>query len=340
MYYDGTKLLSIKDINGNVPELYFVTSNRTAGKTTYFGRLLVNRFLKKKEKFMLIYRFANELDSIEQKFFNDIGTLFFKGHEMTSKSRGKGVYVELFLNGESCGYAIALNYAEKYKKLSHVFSSVTTAFMDEFQSENGTYLSNEFEKFLSVYTSVCRGQGEQRRYVQFILCGNPVSLINPYYTALGISDRIQKNTKFVRGNGWVLEQGFNESASKAQENSAILNTIHNRYSEYSKSGVYLNDTDCLIEKMSGGTYVCTIEIGGKEYGIRSFPTNGIIYCGGKADSSYPLKFTLDAEKVNDNYRLISMNNQIIYVMRRYFENGCFRFQNQACKKAIMELLSY
>ena len=49
-YYDGTKILSMLDINGNKPELYLITSNRSGGKTTYFGRLCVNRFKKKGEK--------------------------------------------------------------------------------------------------------------------------------------------------------------------------------------------------------------------------------------------------------------------------------------------------
>ena len=74
-YYDGTKLLSLMDINGNRPELYLCTTNRTAGKTTYFSRLLVNKFVKAKEKFCLIYRFNYELDDISQKFFKDIKTI-------------------------------------------------------------------------------------------------------------------------------------------------------------------------------------------------------------------------------------------------------------------------
>ena len=45
-YYDGTKLLSLKDLDGNTPEIFMVTSNRTAGKTTYFSKLVFNRFLK------------------------------------------------------------------------------------------------------------------------------------------------------------------------------------------------------------------------------------------------------------------------------------------------------
>ena len=57
-YYDGTKLLSLKDLNGNDPEIFIVTTNRTGGKTTYFNRWAVNRFLKGKGKFGLIYRYV------------------------------------------------------------------------------------------------------------------------------------------------------------------------------------------------------------------------------------------------------------------------------------------
>ena len=76
MYYDGTRLLSTKDINGNTPELFLCTSNRTGGKTTYFGRLEVNRFIKQGKKFCLLYRYKYELDDIADKFFKDIKSLF------------------------------------------------------------------------------------------------------------------------------------------------------------------------------------------------------------------------------------------------------------------------
>ena len=65
-FYDGTKLLSMKDIDGEVPEIFMCTSNRSAGKTTYFNRLLVNGFKKKSEKFCLIYRFNYELDNTNE----------------------------------------------------------------------------------------------------------------------------------------------------------------------------------------------------------------------------------------------------------------------------------
>ena len=56
-YYDGTKLLSLYDIDGDRPEIYMCTSNRSAGKTTWFNRYVLRRYLRGKGKFCLIYRY-------------------------------------------------------------------------------------------------------------------------------------------------------------------------------------------------------------------------------------------------------------------------------------------
>ena len=37
IFYDGTKLLNMKDLSGEKPEIYLCTGNRSAGKTTYFN---------------------------------------------------------------------------------------------------------------------------------------------------------------------------------------------------------------------------------------------------------------------------------------------------------------
>ena len=224
-YYDGTKLLSLTDINGNRPEIYMCTTNRTGGKTTYFGRLVVNRFLDKREKFGLLYRYNYELDDCAEKFFKDIGELFFNGYTMTSKKRAKGIYHELYLNGEPCGYAVSINSADQVKKNSHFFSDVKRLIFDEFQSESNTYCPNEIKKFISVHTSMARGQGEQNRYLPVYMLSNPVSIINPYYVELGISSRLTDETRFLRGDGFVLEQGFVESAADAQKSSGFNKEI-------------------------------------------------------------------------------------------------------------------
>ena len=61
-YYDGTRLLSLMDVNGNKPEIYMCTTNRSGGKTTWYNRYCIKRFINYKEKFMLLFRFNYELD--------------------------------------------------------------------------------------------------------------------------------------------------------------------------------------------------------------------------------------------------------------------------------------
>ena len=341
-YYDGTKLLSLTDINGNKPEIYMCTSNRTGGKTTYFGRLLVNNYLRGKGKFCLVYRFTYEMKNCSDKFFRNIGELFFPSYNMTDKAVGNSIYHNLYLNNEHCGYAISLNSADKLKTYSHVFSDVERMLFDEFQSETNHYCPNEVKKFISVHTSIARGNGKQVRYVPVYMLSNPVSLINPYYVEMGISDRLQSDTHFLRGNGFVLEQGYNESAAKAQAESGFNQAfMKNEYVAYSAQAVYLNDKTSFIEKISGqNRYVCTLKYNGEYFGVKEYAEQGIIYCDNRPDMSYPLKITVTTEDHEINYIMLRQNDFIISNLRFYFERGIFRFRNLQCKEAILKALSY
>lgn len=341
-YYDGTKLLSMKDINGKTPEIFMCTSNRTGGKTTYFGRLAVNKFLKYQKKFGLTYRFNYELDDICDKFYKDIGSLFFNGYEMTTKRRASGLFHELFLNDMSCGYAFALNGADQIKKYSHLFSDVDIMLFDEFQSETNHYCPDEVKKFISLHTSVARGQGKQVRYVPVYMMSNPVSIINPYYVAMGISNRLKDDTKFLRGDGFVLEQGFNESASVAQKESGFNRAFAgNEYVAYSSEAVYLNDSKAFIDRPVGNSrYICTLRYHGVDYGVKEYSELGIIYCDDKADRTFRTRITVTTEDHNINYVMLKRNDFFLSNLRVLFEKGCFRFKDLRCKEAVLTALSY
>lgn len=346
-YYNGAKLLSLKDINGEKPEIYICTTNRTGGKTTYFNRLAMNRFLKHEEKFCLLYRFNYELDSVSDKFFKDIGKLFFPEYTMDSKRQASGIYHELFITGndnikKSCGYAVTLNSADQIKKYSHLFSDVKRIIFDEFQSENNRYCANEINKFISIHTSIARGQGEQIRYVPVFMISNPVSIINPYYVELGISERLRDNTKFLRGNGFVMEQGFIESAKNAQLSSGFNKAFaDNSYIAYSTQNVYLNDSKSFVEKISGKSYyICTLKYNGRNYGIREFPELGVVYCDDKPDETYKSRITVTTDDHDVNYVMLKRNEMFLSNLRYYFEHGCFRFKNISCKEAVLKALSY
>ena len=341
-YYNGTKLLSMLDINGNKPEIYMCTTNRTGGKTTYFSRLLVNRFLDKGEKFALIYRFNYELDDCADKFFKDIGKLFFKDKVMEKKRRASGIFHELFLDKVSCGYAISLNSCDQLKKYSHLFSDVSRIMFDEFQSESNHYCADEIKKLLSVHTSIARGNGEQIRYVPVYMLANPVSIINPYYVELGISSRLRDDTKFLRGDGYVLEQGFVDSASKAQLSSGFNRAFsRNNYVAYSAQCVYLNDNKAFIDKPSGNSrYIGTLKYNNRDYGLREYGELGIVYCDDKPDVTFKYKITVTTSDHQINYVMLRKNDLFISNLRFLFEHGCFRFKDLNCKEAVLKALSY
>ena len=341
-FYDGTKLLSMLDINGNKPEIYMSTSNRSAGKTTYFNRLCVNRFKDKGEKFGLIYRFDYELDDTIDKFYKDIRTLFFNGHEMTAKRRAKGKFYELFFDDKSCGYSFALNNADQYKKYSHLFSDIKRLLFDEFQSETNHYCPDEVKKLISVHTSVARGQGEQVRYVPLYMVSNPVSIINPYYVEMGITSRLKSDTKFLKGDGFVLEQGYNVGASEAQKSSAFNRAFSkNEYVAYASEAVYLNDNKSFIEKPDGvPRYIATLKYKGNEYSIKEYADAGYMYCDDKADKTFPMRITTTTEDHNVNYVMLNRYDFFITNLRTLFEHGAFRFKNLLCKEAVLSALKY
>lgn len=341
-FYSGYNLLNQKDVNGNTPEIFISEGNRSTGKTTFFNRYLVDQWLKNKSKFGLLYRYNYELSDIAEKFFKDIGSLFFPGIKCKSKSMMKGVYHEIFLNGQSAGYAITLNSADTLKKNSHLFSDIDKLLLDEMQPETGRYCDNELEKFQSIHMTIARGQGKAVRYVPVYMLGNSVSLINPYYAGMGISERLRKNTKILRGDGYVLERFFNEEIAKAQEESGFNRAFSkSRYQQAANQMVYLNDNTAFIEKPVGQSkYVCTVKISGVDYAVRTFAESGIIYCDTAVDHSFPLKVAASASDHQVNYVMLKQNELLISTLRWYFERGAFRFKNLSCKDAILKLLSY
>lgn len=348
-FYDGSKLLSLKDINKETPEIFISTSNRSAGKTTFFGKKLVTDFLRNKKKFILLYRYAYEIDSVHDKFFSDIRGLFFPNYVMTSESREKDTFKELFLedttsdNGKvSCGYAIALNKADNIKKCSHLLSDATVILFDEFQSESGQYASNEVQKLQSIHTSIARGNGEQVRYLPIIMISNFVSLLNPYYTALRISERLQENTNYLRGEGWVLEQGFNDSASKAQKESAFNRAFGDtNYNRFASEKFYLNDDNSFVKKMNGKSiYIMSLHYNDKWYGLRYYPESRILYVSKNADLTAPKKFAVTIQDMTDETTLLKAVTGYILRLRGAFDQGQFRFQDLNCKSCLFTLISY
>lgn len=347
-YYDGTKLLSMKDINGDTPEIFICTTNRTAGKTTYFNRLMINRFIKKQQKFCTLVRYQKNLAGYVPAFFDEIHRLFFPDYFMNMKQFDGGIYGILYLSkdpediGVPCGYVVAINAADDIKKYSHMLADSSCILFDEFQPMSASkYCPDEILKFQSIHTSIARGAGKQYRYLPTYMLANNISLLNPYYVQLGISNTLTNRTKFMRGEGFVIEQGFNESAYQAQAQSAFNRAFRGAKTEYGEQGIYLNDDLAFIEKPNGrNRYVVTLRYKNKDYAVREYYEQGVVYCDDKPDMSHPLKISVTIDDHNINYVMLRQNPILIGNLRYLFERGCFRFKNLQCKEVILTTLSY
>lgn len=337
-YYTNQTLLSKLDINNEKPEIFGCVGNRSAGKTFNFNRYLVNKFLKENQKFMLIYRYKYELSDIEDKFFNCIACEF-PDYTMISKSLARGNFYELFLNNQSCGYAVAISGYAIVKKYSHYFTDVQRMLFDEFQNEDNRYIQNEVNKLINIHTSVSRGYNKTVRYVPLFLLSNTVSILNPYYTALGIAAKIQSKTKFLRGEGFVFEFCFNKNASEAQKDSAFNRAFKNNTEiEYMTDNIYLNDNYCLIDKsLNKSKYLFTLYSNGNEYGVYH-TTDNLIYVDRSVDKSFIYKYAANLTDVNEHYIIAS--DMMIIMYRRFFKNSQVRFKDLDCKAAFIDFIKY
>lgn len=340
-FYNGTKLLNTKDLNKQMPELFICVGNRTGGKTTFFNSKLVEDFLNDGKKFILLYRYVNELVDVVDKFFKDIKGLFFNDVEMSSESKASGSYLELFMDERPCGYAICLNNSDKIKKQSHLFSDASIILFDEFQSETDKYLKNEVKKFISLHVSLARGQGEQIKYLPVIMVSNHVSKINPYFVELEVENRLQFNTKFLRGDGWVLELNENQSAIEEAKKSGFNRAFKNNdYFGYAYQSKYLNDNIAFIENLKGdGKHLFNIVYKGSTYALIEFQEKGLIFVTDKFKTTPRRTFVLETEEHDINLVMLKRNEWLFKQLKLFYEKGVFRFRNQKCKDATIKMLT-
>lgn len=335
MYYDGTKILSMLDINGLKPDIYLVSTNRTDGKTTYFSRLLVSHHLKKGTQFALLVRKQTELDGIEEGFFEELSSLFFPGKKLESESMFRGAIKKLYIDGKPAGFAIPLTAEQYVKKNSHLFYKVDEMMFDEYQTLDIEYLPDEIARFYSIHKSISRGGGKQVRRVPVYLLSNEMSIVNPYYLAMNISERIDSKSKYIRGNGWVLQRTTNLSVQqKAQDTGFYRAFADTPIAKHSTFNTSFLDKEGLIEKMSGNyRYVATIVYDDSQYAVKQY--NGIIYIDKRVEPGHKI-YTSDSNLMCVGMAMIPHGLKII--LKTYFEKGCVRFYSQDCKSAFFKSL--
>lgn len=288
-WYNNSKLLNMKDKNGNIPEIYIAISNRGAGKTYGFAKYILSQYLDNDDYEVGIFtQCKQDLGNVAKGIFNAVlrdiypdlkikeviernnsfSTIYLETPTGEKDDKGNAIYkTNIF------GYVLPLNSAPKLKEISSKFIDIKIMFFDEFQSP---YIkSRDVDNFIDIHMTVARGGETPARYVPVILSSNSLSINNPFFEAMGINTKIQSDTKFYKGDGFVLERFINEDVAKAQKESGFNKAFKNNRKLLSNvDNAWLNDNYTNVCKPSTewgrSFYICTLINGSEKFGIRSY----------------------------------------------------------------------
>lgn len=347
-YYNGYRLLASTDKNGKKPEIYIAASNRSAGKTTFFNSYALHKYLLKGQKFLLLYRRRYEIDQAADGFFKDIRKLFFPDLVMQQDRGIKNVFDKLYVSQArekaplfNCGYATALSAAEQIKKFSHLLSDVDLIILDEAFPENDSYLKNEIDLFMSIHDSLARGNGQMSRYLPVIIIGNLISVYNPYFDALGIIDSLQLDANFTRGDGFIIEQNFNELSAARHADSAFHRALSSAaYNAATQERKYINTSYDMIDNSVAdtGRYIMTIKYKDRLYSCRYNESGYFYYISDTPDPRFKLQHAATEADISETaiYDPTSMYRKMI---KEKYRRNQVKFRTLKCKDAALHFIA-
>ena len=326
----------------------FVSRVRGPGKTFSFAQKLIKDYDKKGNKFVLFTRTQSEVGSVAAGILNGYLQVADPSAVITEKRRMGGKYSLIYRERgyeddkeiENIGYVIAINAADKIKLVSSQFVDATQACFDEFQPDHSsTYLQDEVGKFLTIHTSLARGGGESRRYFPVYMASNTISIANPYFVELGLTSKIQSNTKFYRGSGYVYERCEIEGLAQKHAETGMSKAFAKQDVLDFGDNSWLNDNETCVVSAPGdwgkGIYIATLKDKTRSYAVKYYPQVGLYYLDYAVDRSckYVYNLTVDGDL---NIPLIR-SGAIFQQLRRYFQMGQVRFKNQQLKNVVLSL---
>ena len=313
----------------------FIISNRGGGKTYGFKMIAIKNFLKNKKKFIYVRRYKTELVD-RNLFFDDVKHNF---PELEFKIQGHTAYI----NGEVCGYFIALSTSQQKKSIS--YPDVDLIGFDEFIVDKSAlrYLTNEVEIALDLYETVNR-QRTGKDKVKMFFMGNNISLVNPYFLFF---DCIPKSTErfTVAKNGQIVIELFTDEdfiREKKQSEFGEL-TKGTKYAEYSIENKSLRDNDEFIlpRKPDDCKFIFSIYYMNQEVGFWLSKKDGIIYVDNKiVNTRFRFTLTKNDHKINYvMYNSLSTFPSFKEVVK-YYQYGMLWFKNQQVKNHVYEIFNY
>lgn len=347
-FYDPNPVLHSADRNGEIPEIYMILTNRGGGKTYGFCSILMEFAKKTGGKFALLCRNKDEVGSIASSMLKPICIDKYPDTSISEELCYGGRYSKIWasMKGEDedephkeqhIGYVIPLNLAYRLKNVSGEFVDIDVMFFDEFQTDRP--LTKECSKLMNVYDTVSRGGQALSRFVPVILCSNSLSIENDYFMELGITKSIQQNTKWMRGDGYILHRCTMKNVSDARASSAFHRAFSgNKEGISAADNSWLNDDYSLVckpaESWGRSYYFMTLFHKNQYFGVREY-ANGIIYINRSPDMQFQTVYSLG--DMYENISVLSSEEPYRKIRGNLFK-GNVRFSDLTVKTIMFDFL--
>ena len=327
-YYDYNKIISY-----NAP-VNVLIGERGVGKSYGIKNYVIKRFLKRREKFLYIRRYDNELKAIFQKdFFGDIKEAF---PDISLKANSKKFYI----NGEVFGYAKRLTEAQDLKSSS--FEDITTIVFDEYAIEKNRryYLSNEGMIIAGLLDSVIRN----RNNVKVFFLMNAVEGIefSPLFTFFDLRLPYNSDIKLFKNNTVLVQYMNNEEFRKERKETLIGRLMEGTlYENYALKNEILDKNNDFIERKTGTSKFNFAFIYNKEtFGVWSDFKNGKVYVSEDYLENSSFIFTLTLKDSKPNVMMISALARYDFWKQflKNFKLGIVYYENQKIKHIVYEII--
>lgn len=317
--------------------LNLIAGARGIGKTFGAKKLGIKRWINKRQQFIYLRRFEEELKSLDQ-FFADIQHEFpdwdFRVSGRRFEVAPASTRDDKKREWEVMGFAVALSTAQNKKSIS--YHNVTLVIFDEFILEKSAlhYLPREAEILLNFFNTVDRYQEK----TIFLLLANAVSIDNPYFTYL----KILPDKELVKDSGgfWLAHfpksEEFAASIAETRFGQFIKDTA---YYDYAVSNQFSdNHLHLVADKNSNALHFFNLET---RAGVMSI-WQDVIASKWYALSRVPpgqLMLTLLPEKMTEEKTLVFPNDDIVLKLMSAFRNKRLFFDTASTRNVFLDLFN-
>lgn len=177
------KYYEVRNLLANVPDatFYIIIGQRANGKSTSVGKFLIDECIQNNTSFAYFTRLQNISIIKDTEEGNGYFSGFLEQYALHTYNRKIHVKDNSIYIGENMlckQFAISLSGKYKSKQYAENYKYIL---FEEFVSEDGIYIRNEWQRFNSIISTIVRN-----RDAKVFLIGNTVSRFNPYFENFGI----------------------------------------------------------------------------------------------------------------------------------------------------------